>query len=55
MFVICLEVGDLLLWPHKSPDINIIEKIWSDISREINTKNSMPRNAHELRAAVRTA
>ena len=43
---------DVLLWPTQGPDINIIENIWSYISRRINGMNSLPRNTTELRAAA---
>ena len=43
---------DVLLWPAKSPDINIIENIWSSMSRFINGMKPMPRTVAELRTAV---
>ena len=43
---------DVLLWPTKGRDINIIENIWSYISGRINGMNPLPRNTTELRAAV---
>ena len=46
---------DVLLWPAKSPDINIIENIWSSMSRFINGMKPMPRTVAELRAAVHIA
>ena len=45
-------VIDVLLWPTKGPDINIIENIWSYLSRRINGMDPLHRNAAELRAAV---
>ena len=42
----------VLLWLAKGPDINIIEGIWSYISRIINGMNPLPRNTAGLRAAV---
>ena len=42
----------VILWPAKDPDINIIERIWSYISRRINGMNPLPRNTTGLRAAV---
>ena len=42
----------VLLWPAKDPDINIIESIWSYISRRINGMNPLPRNNIGLRAVV---
>ena len=42
----------VLLWPAKGPDINIIESIWSYISRPINGMNPLPRNTTGLRVAV---
>ena len=38
--------------PAKGPDINIIEIIWSYISRRINEMNPLPGNTAGLRAAV---
>ena len=43
---------DVLLWPAKGPDINIIESIWSYISRRINGMNPLHRNTVGFRAAV---
>ena len=41
---------DVLLWPAKSPDINVIKNVWSVMSRRINGMNPLPRNATELHA-----
>ena len=46
------EAIDVLLWPTKGPDIDIIESIWSFISRGINGMNPLPQNTTELHAAV---
>ena len=43
---------DVMLWPSKSPDLNIIENLWSHISRSINALPERPRNAAQLRDAV---
>ena len=45
---------DVLLWPSKNPDLNIIENIWSHIARQTNSMNQMPRNAAELRQVAHT-
>ena len=42
----------VLLWTAKGPDINIIESIWSYISRRINGMNPLPRHTTGLHAAV---
>ena len=42
----------VFLWPANGPDINIIESIWSYISRRINEMNPLPRNTTVLRATV---
>ena len=49
---ICNAVIDVMLWPAKSPDINLIENIWSSMSRFINGINHIPKIVAELRAAV---
>ena len=43
---------DVLLWPAKSPDINIIENIWSIMSRNINGMNPVPKTAAAIRRLV---
>ena len=48
----CQCGDDVLLCPAKGPNINIIEIIWSYISRRINEMNLLPGNTTGLRAAV---
>lgn len=38
--------------PARSPDLNPIEHIWSDMSRELNNMDNPPQNLAELRAAL---
>ena len=39
-------------WPSKSPDLNVIENLWSHISHSINALPERPRNAAQLKDAV---
>ena len=40
---------DVLPWPSMSPDMNIIEHVWSHIASEINMMEHVPATAHDLR------
>ena len=46
---------DVMLWPSISPDLSIMENIWSFMSRHINAAEVLPRNAEQLRGAVHNA
>ena len=43
---------DILPWPCMSPDMNIIEHLWSHIASEINMMEHMPATAHDLRQCI---
>ena len=38
--------------PARSPDLNPIEHIWSDMSQQLNNMDNHPQNLAELRAAL---
>ena len=46
---------DVMLWPSMSPDLNIMENIWSYMSSHINGAAVLPRSAEQLRRAVHDA
>ena len=43
---------DVLPWPSMSPDMNIIEHVWSHIASQINMMEHMPATAHDLRQCI---
>ena len=52
----CYETNDINIidWPSKSPDINIVENIWKMIS-DIVYDGSQPKNIKDLRQKVHVA
>ncbi|KAL1944863.1 hypothetical protein VTO73DRAFT_2483 [Trametes versicolor] len=42
----------LLPWPSSSPDMNIIEHVWSELDRRVRARNPLPRNCDELWTAL---
>ncbi|CDO77455.1 hypothetical protein BN946_scf184864.g2 [Trametes cinnabarina] len=45
-----LEHQNLLVlpWPPSSPDLNIIENVWAEIKKRLETYRPRPRNTEEL-------
>ena len=39
---------EVLEWPHKSPDINPIEHLWTHLKRQMNIYETPPKGAFEL-------
>lgn len=42
----------LLPWPSSSPDMNIIEHVWSKLDHRVRAHNPLPRNRDELWTAL---
>ena len=46
---------DLLDWPAKSPDLNIIENVWSLLARDVYDNSRQFDNVSQLRKAIEEA
>ncbi|ENN82705.1 hypothetical protein YQE_00926, partial [Dendroctonus ponderosae] len=47
------EVGiQRLVWPARSPDLNVIEPVWDQLKRRIRRRDLTPENLAELENAV---
>uniref|UniRef100_A0A3Q2Y082 Tc1-like transposase DDE domain-containing protein n=1 Tax=Hippocampus comes TaxID=109280 RepID=A0A3Q2Y082_HIPCM len=50
--VLFTEPGVLKMeWPALSPDLNPLEKLWDQLSRRVEARNSALQNLNDLRAA----
>lgn len=43
---------EILEWPPKSPDLNLIENVWAEISRRLAKYEELPRNLDELEERI---
>ena len=43
---------NVLPWPSKSPDLNVIEHLWDELGRRVRRRQNVPQNVRQLAIAL---